>query len=175
MDSQVMEWRVGRGLLLVLFSVFLAAAALAQGRSGDQGLGVMIGNPSGLSWKMFLDNKVAIDAAAGVDRSEFDVHLSLLFHNYDWTRNARGFEGITSRGEFPVYFGFGPRLLFEHKSEFGIRFPVGVAFFPHNTRWEMFAEVAPVLRLTPSDGFNGDFAIGARYYFPAVRPRVANP
>ena len=36
---------------------------------------------------------------------------------------------------------------------------------------EMFGKLLPVLRLTPDAGFNADFAIGARYYFDAIRPR----
>ena len=151
--------------------------ASAEPRGGDQGLGVMIGNPSGLTWKMWLDDAVAVDAAAGIARSEFDLHTTLLWHNFDWANrmaaNSEFFSRVTAGGELPIYFGIGPRALFEHKTEFGIRFPVGVAYIPDNAKWEFFGEVAPVVRLTPDTGFNGDFAIGARYYFPAIRSRYA--
>ncbi len=149
----------------------LAAPVLAQ-RSGDQGIGVMLGNPSGLSYKMWLNETVALDGAAGVDQGEFDLHTSLLWHVFDWSKNIEGFKSITDSGDFPFYFGFGPRVLFENNAEFGIRFPVGLSFMPHNSTWEFFGEVAPVLRLTPDTGMDGDFAVGLRYYFPAVHPRA---
>ena len=157
-------------LLATLCFVAFAAAE----RGGDQGVGVMLGNPSGFSYKMWLDDQVALDGAAGIDRGDFDMHASLLWHNFAWSKNIndRLIKGITDNGDFPFYFGFGPRVLFAGDTEFGIRFPLGLSFLPHDTLWEFFFEVAPVLRLTPDAGFNGDFAIGARYYFPAIRPRT---
>ncbi len=152
--------------------LFLSVLPLRAERRGDQGIGVMIGNPSGLSWKMWLDENIGVDAAVGIDRSEFDVHASLLWHNFTWSKNSseKLLQDITESGDFPVYIGIGPRVLFEDESEFGVRFPLGLSFIPHNTNWDTFLEVAPVLRLTPDTGWNADFSIGARYYFKAIRP-----
>lgn len=163
-------------LCLVCLSMSGVALVAAAQRAGDQGLGVMIGNPSGASYKMWLDEKMALDGALGVDQGEFDVHASLLWHNFGWARNVndRLIKGIVDNGEFPFYFGFGPRLLFENHREFGIRFPVGLSFLPHETAWEFFGELAPVWRFTPDTGVDVDFALGARYYFPAIRPRSGN-
>jgi hypothetical protein len=94
-------------------------------------------------------------------------------NNFDWAKNINDklIKDITNSGEFPFYFGFGARSLFEDKTEVGVRFPLGLAFLPHETPWEFFGEFVPVLRLTPDTGINADFAVGVRYYFPAVRPR----
>lgn len=164
-----------RFFILGLLMAVSVRPLLAE-RKGDQGLGLMLGNPSGLSFKMWLDEKVAFDGAVGVDQGEFDAHATLLFHNFTWAKNIndRLIKGITDNGEFPFYFGVGPRALFDNKTELGVRFPVGLAFLPHNTTWEFFAEVAPVLRLTPSSGVDADYALGLRYYFPAVRARTEN-
>ena len=151
---------------------FLPSSVHADVRQGDQGFGVMLGNPSGFSWKMWLQEKVGLDAAVGVARSEFDVHITLLWHDFDTARRMSGLDGMTSRGDVPFYIGVGPRLLFESNTEFGIRIPLGVCYLPKTSQWETFLEVAPVIRLTPDAGLNGDFAIGLRYYFPAVRPRL---
>lgn len=162
-------------LLVLCLPLFAAMPVGAAERRGDQGVGVMVGNPSGVSYKMWLGESVAFDAAAGIARSEFDVHATLLWHNFSWSHNLRDSSGffsrINGRGDLPFYFGFGPRVLFEDKEEVGLRFPVGLSFLPHNSLWEFFGEFAPVLRLTPDAGFNGDFAVGVRYYFPAIRPR----
>ena len=162
-----------RNITSFLFILLLLAAPLYAQRSGDQGVGLMIGNPSGLSYKMWLNEDVGLDAAVGVAQGEFDVHATLLWHNFTWSKNSdqQILKDINSNGDFPFYFGFGPRALFDHKTEFGIRFPVGLAFLPHNSVWEFFGEVAPVVRLTPDTGVDGDFAVGLRYYFPAVRAR----
>ncbi len=132
----------------------------------------MLGNPSGASYKIWLDENMAIDAAIGINQSELDVHMDMLFHSWDFFRRI-GFNlsEIEKSGALPAYIGIGPRLLFEDEEEFGIRIPLGVSFLPNNSVWEFFGEFAPVLRFTPSSGVDADFAIGARYYFPAIRPR----
>ncbi|MCG3205321.1 MAG: hypothetical protein KCHDKBKB_02040 [Elusimicrobia bacterium] len=159
---------------LLIFLALAVSRPLWAERRGDQGVGLMLGNPSGFSYKMWLDERMAIDGAAGVDQGEFDLHATLLFHNFTWAKNVKDslIKGITDNGDFPFYFGVGPRALFDDKTEVGVRFPVGLAFLPHKTTWEFFAEFAPVLRLTPSTGFDADYAIGLRYYFPAVRART---
>jgi len=158
-----------------LITLFLTPPLYAD-RRGDQGLGIMLGNPTGLSAKFWMDDLWAIDGAIGIDRSEFDVHLTILRHDFIWVNrigNKWGwFQRLTTEGDLPYYFGAGPRILFEDKEEIGIRFPVGLSYLPHQSPWEIFLEVAPVFRLTPSTGFNGDFSVGVRYYFQAIRPRV---
>jgi hypothetical protein len=156
-------------------ALMLAVAPAFADHSGDQGVGLMAGNPSGLSYKFWLDNNAALDAAFGVDQSELDVHATFLWHNYTWNSRIQDslIKGITDNGEFPLYFGVGPRFLFSDNTEFGLRFPVGLSFLPNNTTWEFFSEIAPVVRFTPDTGMDFDFAVGARYYFPAVRARVA--
>lgn len=160
----------------VYLILLLASVPAFADRSGDQGVGLTIGNPSGFTYKFWLDNNAAIDAAAGVDQGEFDIHTTFLWHNFTWANKMQDnlIKGITDNGDFPFYFGVGPRVLFNNNTEFGVRFPLGLSFLPHNTTWEFFGEMAPVLRFTPDTGVNFDFGIGARYYFPAVRPRMEN-
>ncbi len=158
-----------------LFSVGLLVTLILPvhaDHSGDQGIGLMLGNPSGASYKVWLNNIAAIDAAVGVAQGDFDIHATLLWHNFTWAKgiNDRLIKGITDSGDFPFYFGVGPRVLFQGNTEVGLRFPVGLSYLPNKTDWEFFTEVAPVLRFTPDTGIDADFAIGARYYFPAVRP-----
>jgi len=150
----------------------LAAATVHAERWGDQGLGVMLGNPTGFSYKIFLDERLALDAAFGVNQNELDAHASLLFHDFNLLRRSPSFASLTANADVPVYIGIGPRVLFEDDHELGIRLPVGFSIFPHRSPWEVFAEVAPVIRLTPESGGDFDFAIGVRYYIAAIRPRA---
>ena len=147
------------------------AAPAKAARSGDQGIGLMVGNPSGLTWKMFLDDHLALDAALGVDQGDFDVHATLLYHDFDLFKRSPAFADLTNQGDLGLYFGIGPRELFAHDSEFCLRLPVGVNYLPHSEPYELFVELAPVIRFNPSSGMDFDYAIGARYYFPAIRPQ----
>jgi hypothetical protein len=170
---------------LLLVSVILGGSTLhAQDlgsgqpieRTGNQGFGVMLGNPTGVSAKYWINEGIALDGAFGVARGEFDVHADLLFHLFHWSEEAvflpKWVKDADYARELPFYFGMGPRLLFADDNEFGIRFPFGFSYLPHTQPWEVFFEVAPVVRTTPDFGFNGDIAIGARYYFAAIRPLV---
>jgi hypothetical protein len=48
---------------------------------------------------------------------------------------------------------------------FGIRFLGGAVYLIEKTPLEVFAEIAPVLRMAPSMGSNLDGGVGVRYYF----------
>lgn len=172
-----MGWTVMKNYMALLgMCGFLMSAATVQAqRRGDQGVGVMIGNPSGFSYKMWLDENIGLDGAVGIAQGEFDIHTTLLYHNFNtakqWAQNSAFFSDIVKSGDLPWYIGAGPRVLFENNTEFGIRFPIGMSYLPHHSPWETFFEFAPVLRLTPDTGLDADFALGVRYYFPAIRPR----
>lgn len=154
-----------------LSAYFLVPAAIhAAPSAGDQGYGVMLGNPTGLSGKVWFNDQIALDAAFGIDQGELDTHLTLLFHDNHLLKQLN-IQPANSSLSLPVYIGVGPRILFNDNTEVGIRTPIGVSFFPAATDWEMFAEIAPVIRLSPDAGLDGDFAIGARYYFHAIRPQ----
>lgn len=157
--------------VLAVFMMAVSSTGWTASREGDQGYGVVLGNPTGITGKFWLDDIWALDGAVGVARSEFDVHATLLHHIFGWEKGLRDGEGLHSKAEFPVYVGIGPRVLFEDDTELGVRFPFGLSFLPHASPWEVFLEFVPVLRLTPNAGFNGDFGLGFRYYFQSYKPR----
>lgn len=138
--------------------------------SGDQGVGVMLGNPTGVSGKFWLDDRVAIDGAFGIAQGELDTHVTLLLHDEQLLKTL-GIQKTSSAKVLPVYIGAGPRILFDDDTEVGLRVPLGLSYFPDKSEWEFFGELAPVIRFTPSSGLDLDFAVGARYYFKAIRPK----
>lgn len=158
-----------RFILFLLAVLLISGISKAGTNAGDQGYGLIIGNPIGLSGKVWFSDRVAMDGAVGINQGDFGVHFSFLFHDFDVLRRMRINQNPDL--ETPVYFGVGPRLIFSDNDEFGIRLPVGVSLLPKGTPWEFFVELAPVLRMTPDTGLDGDFALGARYYFDAIRPR----
>lgn len=144
-------------------------------RSGDQGYGLLIGRPSGFSAKLWLNDYWTIDGAIGVASGELAFHGDILYHVFNWTegQGSDSLDRITKNGALPFYVGIGPRVIFRDDEEIGIRFPVGLSYLPFGSDWEIFGEIAPVLRLEPDTGFNGDYGVGVRYYFRTIRPRSA--
>ena len=141
------------GLILVV----LTTGALA----GNVGLGVMVGEPTGVSLKVWSGSRTALDAAAGWSLGEGDwiyVHGDYLWHRYEFD---------VDEGSLPFYFGIGARVLVHegHDSRVGIRVPLGLDYLFANHRWDIFIEVAPVIDLAPDTDFDVSGGLGARYYF----------
>ncbi len=129
---------------------------------GRFGIGVILGEPTGLSAKVWLSQKTAVDMglAYSFDQpADFHLHGDFLFHNFDLLP--------VDNGQLPVYFGVGARVKFERRADTrcGVRFPVGLAYMFANTPVDVFVEVAPIMDFTPKTklAFNG--GVGVRYFF----------
>ncbi|MDY6827876.1 MAG: hypothetical protein SV583_00740 [Pseudomonadota bacterium] len=155
-------------VLAVSMAVSAAPALRAEAPSG-LGLGAMVGEPTGLTAKWWLDNDAAIDVGAAwalSDDDEFQLHVDYLVHRHDWV-SIPDLQAYT-----PVYFGVGARVKFEEDDRgkddddvVGIRFPVGIALRPHDTPLEFFAELVPIVDVAPDSEFDLNAAVGGRYYF----------
>lgn len=141
----------------------LAGDGLADDYAGKFGLGITVGEPTGLSAKYWLNDTLAIDGAAGwscYDDSEFYLRSDLLFHKF----------GLISvpKGKLAPYLGGGVFVRFrdEHRDdEAGLRVPVGLDYLFENAPVDIFAEFAPGLDLTPSVRADFSGGIGIRYWF----------
>jgi hypothetical protein len=145
-------------LIVILFVGGTTSVGLAQ--EEGVGLGVILGEPTGVSFKIFLNKSQAIDAAAAWSfgkEDAFHLHADYLLHN--WTLIQ------IDKSQIPIYYGIGGRLKFEKENRFGVRFPVGITVFIREAPIDFFLEVVPILNLAPSTDFDLNAAIGARYYF----------
>lgn len=154
--------------MLILLIVFFASNVLAIERN-TFGIGVIAGEPTGITGKFMIDNISAIDVGAGWETSgdnEFHLYGDYLYHVY-------GLFGLydlftVEKENLPFYFGGGVRYirLENEKDEYGIRFPVGFEFLFSNVPLGAFIEVAPVLNLRPDTEFDDiEGGIGIRFYF----------
>jgi hypothetical protein len=148
-----------RRTLLVtgLIVLVLATSAVA----GNVGLGVMIGEPTGVSLKVWSNSHTAFDAAAGWSLGHEEwiyVHGDYLWHRYELD---------VEEGSLPFYFGIGARVLLHDgdDSKVGIRLPLGLDYVFENHRFDIFIEVAPIIDLAPDTEFDVGGGVGARYYF----------
>ncbi|HAL91600.1 MAG TPA: hypothetical protein DCM68_01060 [Verrucomicrobia bacterium] len=88
-----------------MLSIWMAAAG-ARATEGF-GLGGIVGEPTGVSAKMWVTPRQALDAAAAwsfSDNGGFQLHADYLFHQFEWLKLD------PATGRMPVYFGVGARV-----------------------------------------------------------------
>jgi len=142
---------------LVLLTAF---AGVSFAKDGNFGLGLIFGEPSGVSFKMWTGRTTAIDAAAAwsfVGGGYFQVHADLLFHNFNL------FD--VEKGDMALYYGFGGRVKMADETQVSLRVPVGLSYQFQDTSIEIFLEVVPMLDLAPSTEAGIAGGIGFRYFF----------
>lgn len=136
---------------------------------GTFGVGIILGEPLGISAKLYLKDDQAIQAAIG---SAFigggvQVNADYVFHPYI----------LQSRDSFvlPVYFGPGVRVMDymdgrdNNDLALGLRVVGGLLFDFRDVPLDAFIEVAGVLEYKFGDDGGGQLALnagaGVRYYF----------
>jgi hypothetical protein len=145
------------GALLVLSAVAVAAVAVAAHASARElGVGVVAGDPTGGTAKLWLDDRVAVDAGVGFsDGAAF--WGDALWHDYSLLPQP-------SEGKLGLYLGAGPRVETGHDGEFGIRTIGGLSWRLSKSPLELFAEAGPVFRMTQGGGVDADGGVGVRLY-----------
>ena len=144
--------------ILLSFVCLLAAAAPARAqKKGDAGVGVILGAPTGVTGKLWLDGTKAIDAGLGWN-SELTVYGDYLWHGWDVLPQP-------SQGKLPVYLGLGAQVRTYRDAEFGVRAVAGIAYWLPSHPVEIFLEAVPVFFLTRDPGVGFDAGVGLRYYF----------
>jgi hypothetical protein len=151
--------------------LFVVQETFAQQR--PFGLGIIIGEPTGVSAKLWTSSDNALDFGLGWsyggDRigrydgyydggSRVHFHMDYLWHSFD---------AIRSTERFPLYYGIGGRINSGagYSSSFAVRGVFGIAWMPRETPIDVFLELVPSLQLSPSSGFGLDAGLGARYFF----------
>ena len=144
-------------LLICLITVWETSNAQSRGF----GAGVIIGEPTGLSAKGWLSGNTALVAGAAWDLGgpddRFQLHLDHLWHFHD---------AIRSSEQFSPFIGIGGRLIADDgDGGFGVRVPLGLVWLPDNAPLDVFLEIVPVLDLAPSTNLEGNWGLGARFFF----------
>lgn len=136
------------------------ACTTAEAQESGFGLGVILGEPTGISGKLWIEDSKAIDGAVAWSfekESAVHVHADLLFHS----RNIVKVE----MSKLLFYYGMGGRIKFEDDSEVGVRVPLGINYLSSGAPLDVFLEIVPLLDLAPSTDFSLNGAIGVRYFF----------
>lgn len=155
---------LGRGrpqrVAFLLLSAFLLAPIAAS--AGPFGLGVIAGEPTGVSLKLHMNRVNALDGGVAWSvegDQEFTVLGDYLYHNDTTLRPASGL--------LLAYFGIGGRLqLRENRDDkVGVRFPIGATYLFPKSPFDIFFEAVPILDLNPETEIDVNIGVGGRYYF----------
>jgi hypothetical protein len=151
-----------KAIITILLMVIGAMPVRAQLNQRDFPLfeiGVVLGEPTGLSGKMWLDNRSAAQAAVAwsfSDEGRFELQGSYLFHFL---------EIVLEQGDLPVYFGLGAALRINGDSFVGARVPIGIEYILPNGVLSVFVEGAPVTELIPDVNVEASGGVGLRFVF----------
>lgn len=141
--------------------LLLLSSSLLPALEEQTGLGIMIGNPTGVNAKYWFDNVTAVDAGLGYSvgrNSDVSIHSDYLKH---WNNSLY----FNDEYALALFLGVGGRLEFADEVEMGVRIPFGLAHIFENQSADIFAELAPIFDLLGNQGVEINLAFGGRYYF----------
>ncbi len=157
------------GLVLAACFAGIAAgpAAAVEPSSGIWELGVILGEPTGLSAKYWTSRDNAVDFGAAWSfegDGQFHFHCDYLFHNYEFFK--------VDQGSFPIYFGIGGRLRLDEDNHedndgvrIGLRLVLGAEYLTDAYPMSVFFEIAPIIDFAPETEADINGGLGIRYVF----------
>jgi len=156
--------------LLRLFFLVYLFCNFAEAQDRGFGLGIVAGEPTGISLKNWQGRNTALDGALAWSFAGHDfiqLHGDYLSHNFSLLK--------VEQGQLPFYYGIGGRIKLTNidnkkdegndKTRVGVRIPLGLAYLFEKVTLDLFVEVVPVLDLVPETEFDLNAAIGLRYFF----------
>lgn len=142
------------GLLILLL---MYNPVQAQDRPGNSELGIIVGEPTGLSAKFWTGGRSAFDlglAWSFSGQGSMHIHSNYLRHS-----------SIENNPDLYLYYGLGGRLLMKSEPKVGVRIPLGLQYMIPDSRLSLFFELAPMLNLIPATDFDVNGGLGLRYFF----------
>jgi hypothetical protein len=156
---------IKRILLAAIIVGTLATSVAAQGNGF--GLGLMIGEPTGIAFKQWLGQNTALDAGLAWsldDDAKMHIHADYLIHRPGAIKG----EGFS----IAAYYGIGGRIKLRndnnknnHDDWIGVRIPFGLNYQMKSAPIDFFFEIVPIMDLAPDTDFDLNAALGVRYFF----------
>ena len=144
-------------LVLIILS---STAVFARTGNESSGIGIVLGTPTGLSFK-FLDNRsthfnAALSWSFKKD-SNLYLHIDYIFKKFNPIRFSSIFSMTPS-------MGIGGRLK-TNDGQLGLRVPFGLYYSFKENPFDIFFELVPTLDLIPATDFEIGAALAVRYLF----------
>ena len=146
-------------VIIFLFVILFSIPSFSQ--SKGFGLGIILGEPTGISAKYWTTSTTAFDFGLGYSfekNSRMHLHADYLFHVNNLFQTNENIQ---------FYYGPGARLRLVDvgDSRLGFRFDVGLVWIPRNAPIDVFLEVAPLLDIIPETDFSFNGGLGVRFFF----------
>lgn len=147
-------------MMAVVVVLFVSMVSHVHAQQRGFGLGAILGEPTGLSAKLWTSERTAFDAGLAYSfRREGHIHIHA---DYLWHFS----HVVPGPGRFVPFIGLGGRLSGGKKSGvLGVRFVGGLGWYPRDSPLEVFVEVAPILDVVPATEFSANGGLGLRFYF----------
>lgn len=149
-----------RAARLVLLLAWVLWSVPARAESGSFGLGLILGQPTGVTGAYQLSDHTALDGALGlgwVDDRNFYLHVEF---DYFLPVLVRG-----SSVELSPYLGIGGFFVSHEDPALGARAPFGLALDFTTAPLQIFLEASVLLLVVPDIDLDIRGALGFRYYF----------
>ena len=152
---------------MVAMSAVSWAESSAYGPKGKRfGAGLYMGEPTGITLKGYVSERLAIDGIAAWSFSE-DAVTFIMDVTYDFVDIPINSSTLT----LPFYAGAGGKIALDRggrddgRTTGAIRVPVGIALQFTNHPVEVFFEVGPGVQVAPDTRFDLTGGVGVRFYF----------
>lgn len=143
--------------LVFLFLWGATALHAAGSKTPGWGVGVMVGDPTGLTAKYWLDKTRAVDVGLGFN--DLSLHADLLWHRRDLFPKPK-------EGHLAAVYGLGGKV--EDNGDdtvAGLRLVGGAAYYFPRHPVELYFELVPVIEVSPKLDWDWDGGLGLRVYF----------
>ena len=145
---------------IFILAIILTCVSSVYSQYKGFGFGIILGEPTGISAKHWIDRNTAVDGAIAwsyVDGGAFHIHGDYLLHNFSLIS--------VEKGKLPFYYGIGARIKTLDDVTLGVRVPLGLSYIFSDVPVDLFVELAPLLDLIPKTNFRINAAVGGRFYF----------
>jgi hypothetical protein len=167
-------------MAVVLLGTARTANATEVGYGRKFGLGFVLGDPTGLSAKLWIGPTNSLDFGLGfwgygfdncangnAPCNHFGTHAGTFNMDYLWQSNI-----VRGQAQLDWHIGAGGRAIWYGGGcpgdcvSLGARMPVGLDLMFNNPSFiEVFFEIAPTLYFVPNVDFGVEGGIGVRFYF----------
>ena len=146
-----------KNLVQILVVIFLLAVSSTYAQKSF-GIGIILGEPTGLSAKLWTGGSNAFDFGAAWS---FKGSGNLLLQaDYVWHSSL----AKASSGGLMLYYGIGGRVVFSNDPDVGLRVPIGLDYIFSSAPIDIFVEVVPIMDFIPSTDFELNGGIGIRFW-----------
>jgi hypothetical protein len=141
-----------------IIALCLALPAGAK-QGGNFGLGFQLGEPSGISGKLWLSHTNAVDMLLG-----FSPYGNWLFVKADYLWHSWNLIPV-SAGQLPLFYGMGAMAGVAHRAGLGVEGVVGLEYLLPSAPLDVFVDIAPGAFLVPETNGHVNLGIGMRFFF----------